>query len=434
MVLTLAAMPAARAADKSSLDETLLQRAPEIVKYLRDHNWQNVGVLKFLVQKGTDPASDNAGPLNLSIARRLEVALVLANPDEKLGIIRDASGAVVDSKRRASHLTPTGRTGLFEVPYILAWGTDDAPVKADGFLTGLVQLSPDLATTTLTIQAFGKGQSEPAEVCKLTVPTDARTLTEAGQSYRLRQLSPAKGENAARAAHETAAGIAKHPLESSELQWEIYYDNEQVPITFRDGKASVKGPKQGQIVWFALRNNGKVRQGVVLRVNGENTLYREKLPSSLCRKWILDPGDRVVVRGFQSDDKSAAEFMVLSPEESEKEEVNYGEHAGTFSLEVFAARAEDNPIPAEDPKVKAVENGELPSGKPIKLATLQQKLVEPFRGPAKISGGRRQISGQKDTGIVVGGNAIESPVERVTFEPAPVPIVSATVRYYTPAR
>ncbi len=423
----------ARASEKSSLDEAVLQRAPEILKYLRDQKYKNVGVLKFLVQKGNEAPTDNVGPLNLNFTRRLEVALVLSNPDDGLGIIRNASAAVAESKRRASHLSAPGRTELFAVPYTLAWGgVDDEPVKADGFVTGIVELGPDLATTTVRIQSFGKNQSEPKEICRFSVPTDARTLTEAGRSYRVRQITP-KGDAAAKSAKDTEEGKAKHPLDGSNLEWVVYYDTELVPVAFKDGRASVKGPKQGQVVWFVLTNRGAERYGVVLRVNGENTLYREKLPSSLCRKWILDPGDRVLVRGYQSDDKTAAGFQVLSPEESEKEEVNYGEHAGTFSLEVFAARTETPQVAEDDPKVKAVEKGELPNSKPNKLASLQAELMKEHRDPSKVTG-RRQIPNPNASGLVVAGKTIESEVRREVFDPAPVPIVSATVRYYTTGR
>src|SRR5262245_36179904 len=89
--LALTAGPAP-AVERDNHDAAQQKHAPEIIKYLRDHKYQNVGVLKFLVKQG-DAVPDNAGPLNLSVANRLEVALVLANPDEKLGIIERASAA-----------------------------------------------------------------------------------------------------------------------------------------------------------------------------------------------------------------------------------------------------------------------------------------------------------------------------------------------------
>jgi hypothetical protein len=420
------------AGDEDNLDQLLLRCAPGVIRYLREKDNHNVGVLKFLVQTGTEAPTDNAGPLNLSVARRLEVALILANPDEKLGILRNSSAAVAESRnRRATHLTADGRRELFQVPYVLAWGTNDEPVKADAFVTGIAQLSADLATTTVHIQAFGKDQAEPVELCRFSVPTDARTLAEVGRSFRLRQLFPERKDEPAKSAAQVEQGNDKHPLDASDIVWEIYYDRERVPITVKNGKASVKGPKEGQAVWFALENRSAKPYGVVVRVNGESTLYRERLPSSLCRKWVLDPGERVAIRGFQTDEQTAAQFEVLSPEKSEKEEVNYGEHAGTFALEVFASRPEAATVALEEPKVKAVQSGEIPTTKPIKLATLQQKLVEPYRGAAKVSGGLRQLFGNNEAGLVVSGKAIESKTKRVPFESGPVPVLAVTVRYYT---
>ena len=76
----------------------LHDNAPKIVESLRDKHYKNVGVLKFVVQTGKGPARDNVGPLNASLADRLEVALVLALKDDSLGIIANASSAAAESK------------------------------------------------------------------------------------------------------------------------------------------------------------------------------------------------------------------------------------------------------------------------------------------------------------------------------------------------
>src|SRR2546430_4773 len=68
-----------------SLDETMRQSAPELIKYLRDKKYANVGVLKFRVGIEGAAPSDNFGELNRNLASRLEVALVQNNPDQSLG-------------------------------------------------------------------------------------------------------------------------------------------------------------------------------------------------------------------------------------------------------------------------------------------------------------------------------------------------------------
>ena len=80
--------------------------------YLKEHGYRNVGVLKFRVQKGDEPVSDRVGTLNLDLAARLEVALVLTTDIKApLGIIHDAS-AVAAKIPGANHLNEPGRRAL----------------------------------------------------------------------------------------------------------------------------------------------------------------------------------------------------------------------------------------------------------------------------------------------------------------------------------
>ena len=136
------------------INRALHREAPAVLKHLRDHGCKTVGVLKFLVRQGEAPPRDNTGPLNLTLADRLEIALILANPaDEKqqVGIIHNAS-AVAARLPGANHLTREGRRVLFQGKYPLAWGRQE--VAADAFITGLVELRPDLAEMTVTLQCF----------------------------------------------------------------------------------------------------------------------------------------------------------------------------------------------------------------------------------------------------------------------------------------
>src|ERR1700674_1608621 len=129
-----------------TLEAALLKQAPRVTAYLKDHGYRNVGVLKFRVKKGDAPASDHVGPLNLNLAGRLEIALVLANDNEvPLGIIRDADG-VAATLPGANHLTRPGRQALFRGRYPLAWG--EQQVAPDAFLTGVAVVTPDLKQLT----------------------------------------------------------------------------------------------------------------------------------------------------------------------------------------------------------------------------------------------------------------------------------------------
>jgi hypothetical protein len=355
------------AEEKDSLDSTLKKHAPEIIKHLREHKYQNVGVLKFVVKQG-DRSTDNAGPLNLSLANRLEVALVLANPDDKLGLIERASEAVVRARnRRANHLSPEGRAALF------------------------------------------------------------RTLAELGRSYHLKSRGPDESELLAQAVDQSRVIEDKkesNPLESgkSPVELRILYNGTAV----RPVNGVVPEPLKDDKVTFELINRSEERCGVVLKVNGENTLFREPYEASQCHKWILGPGEKVKVDGFQLGPKESKRFEVLSPEESEKDSVNYGSHAGTFSLVVFRESKADGHVVTASHDTAAISRGSLsPNGKkPGTLEALQAALRD--------KGSKSQAEGSR--GILSAGESIDRPIQYVSFKPDRIPVLSATIRYYQPGR
>ena len=162
----------------------MLKNAPKIIRYLKDHGYKNVGVLKFRVKKGDEPVSDHVGTLNLNLAARLEIALVLANDIKApLGIIHDAS-AVAAKIPGANHLNEPGRQRL--VPgRATRWPGAIEQVEPDAFLTGVAQVSPDLKTVTVSILAFGRDGGKLEKVADFTATTDPPTLTEAGESFVL---------------------------------------------------------------------------------------------------------------------------------------------------------------------------------------------------------------------------------------------------------
>src|SRR5207248_2440038 len=127
-----------------NIDAALMKKAPEIVKFLKDEGYKNVGVLRFQLQKGKAKATYAAGPINGNMATRLENALKMENdPKCPVGIIHDA-GAVIAAKEPDKHWAESDakqRAALFDYSYPLAWGDDK--VKPDAFLHGRVRLSED---------------------------------------------------------------------------------------------------------------------------------------------------------------------------------------------------------------------------------------------------------------------------------------------------
>ncbi len=263
---------------------------------------------------------DSAGLMNLNLANRLAVALVLRNhEDPPMGILRDAN-AVAAGLPGANHLTPDGRRLLFQARYALAWGSEK--VMPDAFLTGAVKFNADFTKVTVNLSLVDKERGILNDVFPaLEAFTEPANLIEAGESFLLRGFFD-KGkivkENAAQSAQKVRdqkepfplAGTANAPVDLA-----IRYDDYEVPLEIREGKALIQEPRDGQKVVFTLRRQGesKMRYKVVLKVNGLNSVGKERLPDLLCRGWVLEPDMKEVeIKGFQIDDQIADEFQAVS--------------------------------------------------------------------------------------------------------------------------
>src|SRR5215208_6166861 len=176
-------------AHAADLEGALLDRAKALIKHSQAKGYKTVGVLKFLGAKDGTAFSDNLGTVNSLLARRLEVALVLANdPRNPVGVIDDAS-AVAARTRGANHRTPEGRKALFAAQYKQAWGDPNARVMPDAFLTGLVEVSKDLKTLRVSFLAFDRvtNKLEPVPgVPDAVVANRAAALVELGESFTVR--------------------------------------------------------------------------------------------------------------------------------------------------------------------------------------------------------------------------------------------------------
>lgn len=439
----------------SGADHAFLQQAPAILQFARDKGYRNVGVLKFRIAKGDGPVSDSVGTLNSYLADRLQVALLLANPlkvEQQVGIIDNAS-AVAAGLAGANHLTAEGRQQLLAAEYPLAWGTER--VTPDAFLTGEVQVSADLREMRIQILAFGRTSEslEPA-IPAFTAPTAASQLPELGESFTLRgtfDVGTAANPAAARAPSpgravriiETAARVrtagSPHPLQDPQapVALEILYNGVRAPVSFREGQAFLPEPQESDVVTFVLRRNPSAvgNLGVVLKVNGENTLYRQRRRDVDCNKWILEPNTPpITVAGYQVDGGAAEKFRVLSRQESTASEMNYGVDVGMITLTVFAERgraeqagtvkAAVQPALLPDEQTEdllALTRGLMPPERPKNLAALKYQLRQ---------GGR---SGTETRGLIQQGERIDRKVRQVVFDPDPTPVMSAAVIYYRPA-
>ncbi len=427
-----------------TIHQGIQKKIPEIIDYLNKHQLKTVGVLKFRVNKPGQKTTSSAGPVNSLLADRLEVGLILANPfdeDRQLNIIKDASAraATID---KANHLTEAGRNAFFGPKFKLAWGTKSE--VADAFLTGVVQVHADNQRATIGILCFDKNGGKLEKACDVfEVDLDAEALGELGESFVLRgafdggstQLAfkdhqKQKQQQILKAAARVKTQQAKFPLEDSAapVKLEILYDGHPVAVMMRDGQAFVTEPEEGQKVELVLVRNRSAqgRLGIVLKVNGENTLYRQVVRDIDCTKWILSPDHRrTVVKGYQMQNNKAEKFKVLSEAESAKRAMDYGRQVGQIQLTVFQEFTGTKPMPTilneEDQDLIAMLRGVHPSDQPKNLGALKYQL--------RLAGSKKP---ETRGGLIVQGEQTANKVRTVKFKADPTPVMSATITYYKP--
>ena len=431
-----------------TITEGMQQQIPSMIQFLNDQQLKNVGVLKFRVRKaGSKEVSDRVGPINSLLADRLELGLILANPFEEsqqLNIIEGASDQVAKISD-ANHLDELGRKRLFEQEYQLAWG--DETVRADAFLTGGVVLNPDNVTAKVVLLCVRRNGQEAEQIGKVfTAQLDAQSLTESGASFVLRgafdnqtPAKPSPGSDAFEQAQQQKQQVvlkevvrvksqqAEFPLNDSSapMRLEIRYDGQVMPLEMRDGEAFVREPREGQNVELVLiRNPAAVgRLGAVLKVNGENTLYRSTIRDLDAPKWIFSPRhQRTVVRGYQLDKNRIDKFKILSDEESQVRAIDYGRHVGQIQLTVFQELTGPDPqefvLDEDEEDLVAMFRGVHPPQQPQNLSALKHQI--------RLAG----KTNPQTRGIIVGGENDQNKINIVKFKPDPTPAMSATVTYY----
>ena len=429
-------------ATAKTITEHMQHQLPSIIQFLNDKNLQNVGVLKFRVRRASsDKISASVGPINSLLADRLELGLILANPfdeSQQLNVIEGASDQVAKLKG-ADHLTEAGRSKLFNHQYTLAWGEEK--VAADAFITGGVVINPDNVTAKVVLLYVSKDGGDAEQIGKqFTADLDPQSLSESGSSFLLRgafdkpssksvfkEVQLQKEKRVKEAVVLVKSQQASFPLfdTAAPMRLEIRYDGQLVPVEMRGSEAFVREPQQGQNVEMTLIRGASAqgRLGAVLRVNGENTLYRSTVRDLDAPKWISSPQHaRTVVMGYQIDKQLIEKFTVLSDAESEQRAMDYGRNVGQIQLTVFA---ESTGVPKRE----------------FVLDEAEEDLVAMFRGvhpkeqPKNLGALKHQIrlagkSGPKTRGLIVGGESATNKVNAVQFQPDPTPIMSATITYY----
>lgn len=444
-----------------NLDASLATYAPQVVKYLKEKNCTNVGIFKFRVKKGEEKATLKAGPLNASMASRLENALILANdPKAPIGIIHDADHVAIE-KKLPGYAKAEDRRKIFETRFPLAWGNET--VTPHTFLTGQVSVATNKKSVNVVIEAFDRNAANTSRVVSFDVPVDRPLLCDLGESFALSRSTLRKKrsfEDIEEAASEDAdqrdkSGVpppgaagppsptTPAPSTSSDeklIDLEILYDDVKqtvAPDPANGGELRVAEPRNGQKVKIAFRNLTSETLGVVVMINGINSNRKQEGDPVQVSKWLPGPGERYVLEGFQLDEKNVQLWRVAT--DAETEALTYTENLGLISVYVFRtgkdlniAKPDEN---SDEPPPKGMNisrSANLRAGmksravKPATFAALQKEREDQ-------TGLHLKPGTQKRRGAIIEDSKTKED-QRVIQASLPNPqlVMSMQIRYYKP--
>jgi hypothetical protein len=459
VVMTAVGRPAVAAV---RLPEGMAEAAEKVVAFINAEGYGNVGVLKFRVRKPGSEASETVGTINRDLATQLETALVIKRRQPATFVLLAAASDTAAATPGAGDTTADARDRLFAANYRPAWGDAADPVAADVFITGVVDVDEGFENMRVVLNAIAR-EGGPREIASFDAVIEPALLGPLGESFSTRGMINAGLPRVARQepvadssgsvgpaasqihaissdAASISAGDKIHPLADSAapVSLVVAYDGKEAPLEFRGGRAFVPEPREGQKVTITVRKrNRDGRQvGVVLKVNGENTAMRERLPDLQCYKWILsDAIPTVTVRGYQADRETLQPFTVLSSATSREREFDYGADVGSISVTVFDDEAADRPAvaapgslagqrsAADVAAVAMLERG-------VRIDSVAANGTPQQLREALVRGGIASTC----RGLITEGDTTEKRnLDLVEFKPVPTPTMVGVVIYYEPS-
>jgi hypothetical protein len=463
--LALAALVVPGTARAGQLDKDLLRNSARVLYYLDAQGYRNVGVLPFLVQRGSRPASHDAAPLALDLTSRLENGLILGQDHrgKTIGIIRNAMTTANRGEVGPYQSSKAALQKLFAQDYDLAWGR--TTVRADAFLTGtVVNAGKDRSRTQVVIHCFDAKKSLKAgkpvldKVCAFEVGTDESLLADLGYNYA---LSPLALKRAAAPPNRSRIIVDQIVRDEGEELPPIEAPEGAAPPTpgsiggfgldlfFKDDKQKIVPLKQpgegrqaptfqmpaipdGEEVVLSLTRNDDSDQtlGVVIKVNGQSLWLREDKEPEQCRKWIFGPafkGKANRFRGFYTglNGKNLLRFRSLTAGDSQRKASELGNRVGWIDITVFAPQTER---PAEMSRADMISTRVVPTARGASLREVQTQLEK--ANNVRVKQVRLGSLARKADVLDADPEPVEGPKIGTASLPNPVRIAHLSIRYW----
>lgn len=378
LLLPLIVAPGVRA---DRMDDELLRHGATMIKKLRQLGYKTVGTLPFAVKLGKKPSSWSRGPINQNMADLLESTLVYCNdPLKPLNVLNNPTQVAKKMIRGATLETHAGKQAFFNHAYPV-YGTTFRTEKPDVLLTGRIDISPDMKTTSVTIVRMDrKNVGNLQFLHRFQFKTDRYLLADAGigtslsKKYKgVRRFSrnaldsipltddaqggnEKPGEGGTGEGSKPGEGEGKNPQGqegSFPVDVTVFYDDaiierepDEAAQTTEGARQSlsykIKTPTGSQKVRLKIKNTTPDKIGVVVMVGGLSTLYEERNWKD-SPKWIMDPGAEYSLVGFyQRGDKEVKPFKVQ--EDSDALFQERGDAAGQIIVYVWRPATEEGAL------------------------------------------------------------------------------------------
>jgi hypothetical protein len=449
----------AASARADKLDVGLLEKANDVLDKLYTAKVKNVGVLPFRVKKGDDKPSFSAAPLCTGITGRLENALIMSNSlvkDETIGILANVSSLASKNRIGAWFSNEAERKKLFDLSYPLAWGNLKA--QPDALLTGEIVNDGDCTKTKVKIEAiYRKDPSKLVPLAKFEVDTDRSLMGDLGYNFSLvgrgtrdrrdRMVASLVRRRGPKEPLPEGVEVAT-PANVGGMSVSIQYngkDQEIKPVSADAANPEyyIRPMEPGTRFTLTLTYNGKRTDalGVVVKVNGRNTLYGEQGDSITLSRRIYRPErdknkpERYTGFTYEGEGKEEGKvvpFKVLDAAESASREAQLGERVGWIDIDVFASGEEK-----EGDEVKLISSRATSDKRPRDAAEAQARLLKANRVTMEEPARRRNLSEKKEprgaSGLIVPDEKAHARVD-LTFGklPNPVQVGSLRIKYYDP--
>jgi hypothetical protein len=439
----------------------MIRESKAIVAAAETLKAKNIAVLRFEVRLGSEKLMFRAGTMSSEMVRRVENVLILGadeqNPAYTVLTAADevALALARQTKSAVDWTTPEGRKKLFDLNLPVAWDSDKK-LSPEGYMTGIVKVTPDFKKVSVELYGFTKADPEPRKLMTLEtaedgkkggIPVDPAMLASMGVgSDTGLALAP-------RGANDLANPSDKKPLDASPfpLKMEILFDGRVAQLVRDEGglgefqvTTPAAGVRQRQRVTFAIQNTGKERLAVLLCVNGRNTiavddenLDKSDKPRHKFRMWVLDPNKKYAVKGYLLDEAGSVAELLLPEEQASQ---------GYDTIQVFvygkpppAPRPSNVKLPrtSDDPEIIARGAaflatsprgvGETRTLGAAKAAIKAQTRIQPTRG-----GGLEVVPESTERGgaIIPGPTTTQGKIQIVPFEYDDQPIHTLVITHH----